>query len=34
MTRNLALLIGRQQTWLGATQFLDKLDHNLKQTMG
>lgn len=33
MTKDLALLISPQQTWLSTTQFLDKLDSNLKQAM-
>jgi isocitrate dehydrogenase len=34
MTKDLALLISPQQTWLTTTQFLDKLDDNLKKAMG
>src|ERR1700756_165591 len=34
MTKDLALLISPQQTWLTTTQFLDKLDSNLKKAMG
>jgi isocitrate dehydrogenase len=34
MTKDLALLISLQQTWLTTTQFLDKLDDNLKKAMG
>ena len=33
MTKDLALLISPQQTWLTTSQFLDKLDHNLKAAM-
>ena len=33
MTKDLALLISPQQTWLTTNQFLDKLDQNLKQAM-
>jgi isocitrate dehydrogenase len=33
MTKDLALLIGPDQKWLTTTQFLDKLDANLKATM-
>ncbi|HVO03229.1 MAG TPA: NADP-dependent isocitrate dehydrogenase [Candidatus Cybelea sp.] len=34
MTKDLALLISPDQKWLTTTQFLDKLDENLKQAMG
>jgi len=34
MTKDLAILIGPHQSWLTTTQFLDKLDENLKQKMG
>ncbi|MBL8708170.1 MAG: NADP-dependent isocitrate dehydrogenase [Rhodospirillaceae bacterium] len=34
MTKDLALLISPDQKWLTTTQFLDKLDENLKKTMG
>ena len=34
MTKDLAALIGPQQAWLTTTQFLDKLDANLRQAMG
>jgi len=33
MTKDLALLISPDQTWLSTTQFLDKLDENLKKAM-
>src|SRR5499427_8325122 len=33
MTKDLALLIGPQQTWLTTKQFLDRLDSNLRQAM-
>jgi isocitrate dehydrogenase len=33
MTKDLALLIGPDQTWLSTTGFLDKVDANLKQAM-
>jgi isocitrate dehydrogenase len=33
MTKDLALLIGPDQKWLTTTQFLDKLDANLKSAM-
>ncbi len=33
MTKDLALLIGPNQSWLTTTQFLDKLDENLKKAM-
>ncbi len=33
MTKDLALLIGPQQTWLTTEQFMAKLDHNLRQAM-
>ncbi len=34
MTKDLAILIGPHQSWLTTTQFLDKLDENLKAKMG
>jgi isocitrate dehydrogenase len=34
MTKDLAILIGPDQPWLTTTQFLDKLDENLKKKMG
>jgi isocitrate dehydrogenase len=34
MTKDLALLISPDQKWLTTTQFLDKLDQNLKKAMG
>jgi isocitrate dehydrogenase len=34
MTKDLALLIGPDEKWLTTTQFLDKLDENLKKAMG
>jgi len=34
MTKDLAILIGPNQTWLTTQQFLDKLDENLKKAMG
>ena len=33
MTKDLALLISPQQTWLTTGQFLDKLDQNLNKAM-
>ena len=33
MTKDLALLVGADQPWLTTTQFLDKIDANLKATM-
>jgi isocitrate dehydrogenase len=33
MTKDLALLISPDQKWLSTTQFLDKLDENLKAAM-
>ena len=33
MTKDLALLVGADQTWLSTTGFLDKVDENLKQAM-
>ncbi len=34
MTKDLALLIGAEQTWLTTGQFMDKLGENLKRAMG
>jgi len=34
MTKDLALLIGPNQTWLNTQAFLDKLDENLQKAMG
>ncbi|SDG75139.1 NADP-dependent isocitrate dehydrogenase [Roseospirillum parvum] len=34
MTKDLALLVGKDQPWLTTTQFLDKLDQGLKARMG
>jgi isocitrate dehydrogenase len=34
MTKDLALLIGAEQTWLTTGQFMDKLDENLRRAMG
>ncbi len=34
MTKDLALLISPDQTWMTTRQFLDKLDHSLKKAMG
>ncbi|WP_375616223.1 MULTISPECIES: NADP-dependent isocitrate dehydrogenase [unclassified Bartonella] len=34
MTKDLALLIGPKQKWLSTTDFLDKIDENLKKAMG
>ncbi|MDH5488966.1 MAG: isocitrate/isopropylmalate family dehydrogenase, partial [Rhodospirillaceae bacterium] len=34
MTKDLAILIGPDQKWMTTTQFLDKLDENLKKAMG
>ncbi len=33
MTKDLAILVGPEQPWLTTTQFLDKLDENLKKAM-
>jgi isocitrate dehydrogenase len=33
MTKDLAILIGPDQTWLTTGQFLDKLDENLRAAM-
>jgi isocitrate dehydrogenase len=33
MTKDLALLIGPEQTWLTSQEFLDKLDENLSRAM-
>ncbi|MBV8963216.1 MAG: NADP-dependent isocitrate dehydrogenase, partial [Hyphomicrobiales bacterium] len=33
MTKDLALLVGADQTWLSTTGFLDKIDANLKSAM-
>src|SRR3546814_4242859 len=33
MTKDLALLVGPDQKWLTTTQFLDKLDENLKKAL-
>jgi isocitrate dehydrogenase len=33
MTKDLALLVGPDQKWLTTTQFLDKIDQNLKAAM-
>jgi isocitrate dehydrogenase len=33
MTKDLALLVGPEQTWLSTTGFLDKIDENLQQAM-
>jgi isocitrate dehydrogenase len=33
MTKDLALLIGPNQSWLTTEQFMAKLDDNLRQTM-
>ena len=34
MTKDLAILVGPDQGWQTTTQFLDKLDENLKAAMG
>ncbi len=34
MTKDLALLIGEDQSWLTTRQFIDKLDENLQAKMG
>ena len=34
MTKDLAILIGSDQKWLTTSQFLDKIDDNLKVAMG
>jgi isocitrate dehydrogenase len=34
MTKDLAILIGPDQAWMTTTQFLDKIDGNLKAAMG
>jgi isocitrate dehydrogenase len=33
MTKDLALLVSHEQKWLSTTDFLDKVDHNLKTAM-
>jgi isocitrate dehydrogenase len=33
MTKDLALLVGAEQSWLSTTGFLDKIDENLKKAM-
>jgi isocitrate dehydrogenase len=33
MTKDLALLVGPDQTWLSTTGFLDKIDENLQKAM-
>lgn len=33
MTKDLALLVGPQQNWLGTTAFLDKIDSNLQKAL-
>jgi isocitrate dehydrogenase len=33
MTKDLAILVGPEQPWLTTTQFLDKLDENLRKAM-
>ena len=33
MTKDLALLVGADQSWLSTTGFLDKIDHNLRKAM-
>jgi isocitrate dehydrogenase len=34
MTKDLALLVGDEQSWLSTTGFLDKIDDNLQKAMG
>ena len=34
MTKDLALLVGPQQSWLTTEKFLDKVDSNLQEKMG
>ncbi len=34
MTKDLALLIGPEQSWLTTNEFFDKLEENLKEAMG
>jgi len=34
MTKDLAILVGPQQGWMTTTQFLDRLDENLKAALG
>jgi len=34
MTKDLALLIGAEQTWLSTTGFIDKVDENFQKAMG
>ncbi len=34
MTKDLAALVSPDQNWLTTTQFLDKIDENLKKAMG
>jgi isocitrate dehydrogenase len=33
MTKDLALLVGADQSWLSTSGFLDKIDDNLRQAM-
>jgi len=33
MTKDLALLVGAEQSWLSTSGFLDKIDHNLRKEM-
>ena len=33
MTKDLALLVGAEQSWLSTTGFLDKIDDNLRKEM-
>jgi isocitrate dehydrogenase len=33
MTKDLALLVGADQSWLSTSGFLDKIDHNLRKAM-
>ena len=33
MTKDLALLVGPQQTWLNTQSFIDKVDENLQKKM-
>ena len=34
MTKDLAILVGKDQAWLTTEDFLAKLDENLKQAIG
>ncbi|MCC6007262.1 MAG: NADP-dependent isocitrate dehydrogenase, partial [Rhodobacteraceae bacterium] len=34
MTKDLAILVGPEQSWLSTTGFLDKVDENLSKALG